>query len=65
MRVAVLGSGADALAVAADMSCHGRDTTLTDFDDSTSNLEPIAVRGGIVVTHPGDPGRNPGPHTYP
>lgn len=62
MRVAVLGSGADALAVAADMSCHGRDTTLADFDDSRSNLEPVAARGGIVVTQPG---RNPGPHTYP
>ena len=50
MKVAVLGSGADALAVAADMSRHGRDTVLADFDDSRSDLEPVAARGGIVVS---------------
>ena len=61
MRVAVLGSGADALAVAADMSRHGRDAVLAGFDDSRSNLEPVAARGGIVVSHPGDPGSR----TYP
>ena len=61
MRVAVLGSGADALAVAADMSRHGRDAVLADFGGSGSNLEPVAARGGIVVSHPGDPGSR----TYP
>ena len=50
MKVAVLGSGVDALAVAADMSRHGRDTVLADFDDSRSDLEPVAARGGIVVS---------------
>ena len=61
MRVAVLGSGADALAVAADMSRHGRDVALADFGDSRSSLEPVADRGGIVV----DPDHGDGPETYP
>lgn len=50
MKVAVLGSGGGALAVAADMSRHGRHTTLADFDDFRANLAPVADRGGVVVT---------------
>ena len=49
MKVAVLGSGAGALAVAADMSRHGRDTVLADFDDFGANLEPVAESGGVTV----------------
>ena len=43
MKVAVLGSGADALAVAADLSRHGRDVTLADLDGS-------AIEGAGLVT---------------
>lgn len=50
MKVAVLGSGPGALAVAADMSRHGRATTLVGFDDFGSNLEPVAANGGVTVT---------------
>ena len=59
MRVAVLGSGADALAVAADMSRRGREVLLADFDDHKADLEPVAARGGIVVSDAGEPGRAP------
>ena len=50
MKVAVLGSGAGALAVAADMSRHGRDTVLADVDDFGANLEPVAESGGVPVS---------------
>ena len=50
MKVAVLGSGPGALAVAVDMSRHGRATTLADFDDFKSNLEPVAANGAVTVT---------------
>lgn len=49
MKVAVLGSGGGALAVAADMARHHRDVVLADFDDFASNLAPVADRGGVVV----------------
>ena len=51
MKVAVLGSGGGALAVAADMSRHGRATTLADFDDFRSNLEPVAARRAVTVSN--------------
>ncbi|MCY4666308.1 MAG: NAD/NADP octopine/nopaline dehydrogenase family protein [Acidimicrobiaceae bacterium] len=49
MKVAVLGSGGGALAVAADMSRHGRNTTLADFDDFKANLEPVAANNAVTV----------------
>ena len=64
MKVAVLGSGPGALAVAADMSCHGRATTLADFDDFRSNLEPVAANGAVTVTNDWH-GPEPYPETYP
>ena len=64
MKVAVLGSGPGALAVAADMSCHGRATTLADFDDFRSNLEPVAANGAVTVTNDWH-GPEPHPETYP
>ena len=51
MKVAVLGSGGGALAVAADMSRHGRHTVLADFDDFAANLAPVAERGGVTVSN--------------
>ena len=60
MKVAVLGSGGGALAVAADMSRHGRATVLADFDDFMSNLEPVAANGGVIVTNDWH-----GPETHP
>ena len=53
MKVAVLGSGAGALAVAADMSRHGRHTVMADFDDVRANLGPVAERGGVLVSDDG------------
>ena len=60
MKVAVLGSGGGALAVAADMSRHGRHTVLADFDDFMSNLEPVAANKGVTVTNDWH-----GPETHP
>lgn len=59
MKVAVLGSGAGALAVAADMSRHGRRTVMADLDGERSELDPVAERGGVLVADGG-----PGAH-YP
>ena len=53
MKVAVLGSGAGALAVAADMSRHGRATVMADFDDLRADLEPVADTGGVTVSDDG------------
>ena len=50
MKVAVLGSGAGGLAVAADMSRHGRHTVMADFADFGANLEPVAESGGVTVS---------------
>ena len=60
MKVAVLGSGAGALAVAADMSRHGRHTVMADFDDFRTSLKPVAESGGVTVSNdwhgaPGEP----------
>ena len=60
MRVAVLGSGAGALAVAADMSRHGRHTVMADFDDFRADLDPVAETGGVTVSIDGN-----GPVTHP
>ncbi|MYI15814.1 MAG: hypothetical protein F4108_08955, partial [Acidimicrobiaceae bacterium] len=53
MKVAVLGSGAGALAVAADMSRHGRRTVMADLDDEQKELDPVAERGGVLVADGG------------
>ena len=50
MKVAVLGSGVGALAVAAGMSRHGRHTVMAEFDDFGANLEPVAALGGVTVS---------------
>ena len=62
MKVAVLGSGAGALAVAADMSRHGRHTVMADLDDERADdldgervneragLESVRAAGSITVT---------------
>lgn len=53
MKVAVLGSGAGALAVAADMSRHGRHTVMASLDGERAGLEPISATGAITVTSAG------------
>ena len=69
MKVAVLGSGAGALAVAADMSRHGRRTVMADLDGERAgrraDLEPIGSTGTITVTgeEPGTSGHQA--NTYP
>ena len=55
MKVAVLGSGAGALAVAADMSRYGRRAVMVDLDSERSELDPVAERGGVLVAD-GGPG---------
>lgn len=58
MKVTVLGSGAGALSVAADLSRHGRDVVMADLPEFTENLIPVREQGGVrVVTggHPIDP----------
>jgi opine dehydrogenase len=49
MNVAVLGSGAGALAVSADLARHGREVTIADLPEFTGNLDPVRDRGGVVV----------------
>ena len=44
MKVAVLGSGAGALAVAADMSRHGRRTVMADLDGERPKPDPVVER---------------------
>ena len=53
MKVAVLGSGAGALAMAADMSRAGRRTVMADFDDGRANLDPVAATGRVIVDNGG------------
>ncbi len=53
MKVAVLGSGSGALAVAADMSRHGRYTVMVDFDDLRDDLERVAGTGSVTVSDDG------------
>ena len=50
MKVTVLGSGAGALAVAADMSRHGRRTVMAEFDGERARLEPVRAAGNITTT---------------
>ncbi len=49
MRVAVLGSGAGALAVAADLARAGHEPALADLPAFAGNLAPIGEQGGIRV----------------
>ena len=68
MKVAVLGSGGGALAVAADMSRQGRATTLADFDDFRSNSSPSrpAKRSQSPTTGSApNPTRSPWPAASP
>lgn len=47
MKVAVLGSGAGALAVAADLARSGRDVVLADLPEFVRNLDPVRDQGGV------------------
>jgi opine dehydrogenase len=49
VKVAVLGSGGGALAVAADLARAGRDAFLADLPQFASNLQPVAEAGGVKV----------------
>jgi len=49
MKVAVLGSGGGALAVAADMSRSGRDVMLADLPAFAGNLDAVREQGGVGV----------------
>ncbi len=49
MKVAVLGSGAGALAVAADMARCGRRTVLAGLDDDRPGLDPVAAAGTVAL----------------
>lgn len=49
MKVAVLGSGAGALAVAADLAHVRRDVVLADLPEFAGNLAPVRERGGVRV----------------
>lgn len=49
MKVAVLGSGGGALAVAADFARFGREAVLGDLPEFSSNLAPVAEQGGVRV----------------
>ena len=53
MKVAVLGSGAGALAMAADMSRAGRRTVMADFEDGRAGLDPVAATGRVIVDNGG------------
>jgi opine dehydrogenase len=48
-NVLVLGSGAGALAVAADLARAGRAVTLADLPQFAANLAPVRARGGVTV----------------
>jgi opine dehydrogenase len=49
LSVAVLGSGAGALAVAADLAHAGRDVVMADLPEFAANLEPIRRVEGVRV----------------
>src|SRR5262245_45830340 len=49
MRVAVLGSGAGALAVAADLARAGHEPALADLPAFVGNLAPVREHGGVRV----------------
>lgn len=50
MKVAVLGSGGGALAVAADVARGGREAVLADLPRFASNLDPVREAGGVGVS---------------
>jgi opine dehydrogenase len=50
MKMAVLGSGGGALAVAADLARGGRETVLADLPEFTVNLDPVREQGGVKVS---------------
>jgi opine dehydrogenase len=45
----VLGSGAGALTIAAELGLAGVDVTVADFPEFASNLEPVADAGGVAI----------------
>jgi opine dehydrogenase len=49
-KVAVLGSGGGALAVAADLARGGRDVVLADLPAFASNLDAIREQGGVGIS---------------
>jgi opine dehydrogenase len=49
VRVAVLGSGGGALAVAADLAHAGREVVLADLPEFAGNLDPVRQQGGVRV----------------
>jgi opine dehydrogenase len=49
VRVAVLGSGGGALAIAADLASAGRDVVLADLPEFAANLAPVRDQGGVRV----------------
>jgi opine dehydrogenase len=49
LSVAVLGSGAGALAVAADLAHAGRDVVMADLPEFAGNLDPVRRQGGVRV----------------
>jgi opine dehydrogenase len=49
MRVAVLGSGGGALAVAADLGQAGHEAVLADLPAFAANLAPVREQGGVRV----------------
>jgi opine dehydrogenase len=49
VRVAVLGSGGGALAIAADLASAGRDAVLADLPEFAENLAPVREQGGVRV----------------
>jgi opine dehydrogenase len=49
LKVAVLGSGGGALAVAADLAHAGREVMLADLPEFAANLEPVRRQGGVRV----------------
>ena len=49
MKVAVFGSGAGALSVAADLSLYGREVLMADLPEFAANLVPVRAQGGVRV----------------
>ena len=50
MKVAVLGSGGGALAVAADLARGGRDAVLADLPPFMGNLDAVREAGGVQIS---------------
>jgi opine dehydrogenase len=48
-RVAVLGSGAGALTIAAELGLRGAEVTLADFPRFATGLEAVASAGGVEI----------------